>query len=119
MLGAPALTVTAIAEATATIEQDPSVVIGLLAVVYGATAFQQSVVFGVCLDIGRRDAGTVVGLMNTATQIGGLVGSVAFGYIVERFGNYDAPFVPMVTLLLLGAALWLKVDASRELDVGL
>ena len=53
--------------------------------------------------------------MNTAAQLGGLVGSVAYGYIVERFGNYDAPFVPMAALLFVGAVLWLRIDASQEL----
>ncbi len=57
--------------------------------------------------------------MNTVAQVGGLVGSVAYGYIVARAGSYDAPFVPMVAMLLVGAALWLVVDASRELPARL
>jgi len=87
----------------------------LLALVYGAITFQQSVVFGVCLDVGHRNAGAVVGLMNTSAQVGGLVGAVAFGYIVERFHSYDAPFVSMAALLFIGALSWLKIDASSEL----
>ena len=59
----------------------------------------------------------MVGLMNTASQLGGLVGSVAYGYIVERFGSYNAPFVPMAALLFLGALLWRRIDASQELPV--
>jgi predicted MFS family arabinose efflux permease len=88
----------------------------LLSLVYGAITFQQSAVFGVCLDIGKKHAGAMTGLMNTAAQVGGLLGSVLYGYIVERFGNYDAPFVPMAALLFLGALLWLKIDASTDLD---
>ena len=57
----------------------------------------------------------MVGLMNTSAQVGGLVSTVAYGYIVDRFCSYDAPFVPMAALLLLGAILWFKIDASREL----
>lgn len=86
-----------------------------LALVYGAITFQQSAVFGVCLDIGHRHAGAVVGLLNTACQVGGLLSSVAYGYIVDRFGSYDAPFVPMAAVLFVGALLWLKIDASEEL----
>src|SRR5882672_9861481 len=55
-------------------QQVPTVI--FLAIVYGAITFQQSAVFGVCLDIGKRHAGAMVGLMNTASQLGGLVGSV-------------------------------------------
>ena len=87
----------------------------LLSLVYGGITFQQAGVFGVYLDIGRRHAGSMVGLMNTSAQVGGLVSTVAYGYIVDRFCSYDAPFVPMAALLLLGAILWFKIDASREL----
>jgi predicted MFS family arabinose efflux permease len=97
------------------VSRQPMLTVILLALVYGAITFQQSSVFGVCLDIGRQHAGAVVGLMNTAAQIGGFVGSVAFGYIVERFGSYDTPFVPMAAVLFLGSLLWLKVDASEEI----
>jgi len=54
--------------------------------------------------------------MNMIAQVGGLAGSVLFGYIVDRTGSYDAPFIPMTALLLVGAVLWLNVDASRELS---
>jgi MFS transporter, ACS family, glucarate transporter len=87
----------------------------LLALVYGGITFQQSGVFGVSLDIGGKHAGSMVGLMNTSAQVGGLLSSVAYGYIVERFGSYDAPFVPMAVLLFVGALLWFRIDASSEL----
>ena len=114
-LGAVALAVAGIFTVAAMFARQPLLLVMILATVYGAITFQQSGVFGVCLDIGRNHAGAIVGLMNTTAQIGGLVGSVAYGYIVERFGSYDAPFVPMAMLLFLGALLWLKIDASKEL----
>jgi predicted MFS family arabinose efflux permease len=86
-----------------------------LSLVYGAITFQQSGVFGACLDIARGNAGAMVGLMNTSSQIGGLLGSVLYGYIVQHFGGYNAPFVPMALLLFLGSLLWFKVDASQPL----
>ena len=89
-----------------------------LALAYGAITFQQSGVFGVCLDVGGPRAGAMVGLMNMAAQIGGLVGSVLYGYIVARTGSYDAPFVPMAMLLTIGAVLWLNVDGSVQLGDG-
>jgi MFS transporter, ACS family, glucarate transporter len=88
----------------------------LLSLVYGAITFQQSGVFGVCLDIGRKHAGSMVGLMNTSAQVGALISSIAYGYIVQRSGSYNAPFVPMAALLFVGTLLWCKVDASKELS---
>jgi MFS transporter, ACS family, glucarate transporter len=89
-----------------------------LALTYGAITFQQSGVFGVCLDVAGTRAGAMVGLMNMAAQVGGLAGSVLYGYIVERTGSYDAPFIPMAALLAIGAVLWLKVDGSVQLGGG-
>jgi MFS transporter, ACS family, glucarate transporter len=83
--------------------------------VYGGITLQQSGVFGVCLDIGGKHAGSMVGLMNTSAQVGALLSSLAYGYIVDRFHSYDAPFVPMAALLFVGALLWLRIDASREI----
>ena len=115
-LGAAALASAGMFTIAAMLTRQQILTVILLALVYGAITFQQSVVFGVCLDIGQKHAGAMVGLMNTSAQVGGLVGSVAYGYIVARFSSYDAPFVPMATLLFLGAVLWLKIDASQELS---
>jgi ACS family glucarate transporter-like MFS transporter len=96
--------------------RDQRLTVVLLALVYGSITFQQAGVFGTCLDIGKKHAGSVIGLMNTAAQVGGLCSSIAYGHIVERFHSYDAPFVPMAVLLCLGTLLWLRIDASEELS---
>jgi MFS transporter, ACS family, glucarate transporter len=87
----------------------------LLSLIYGGITFQQPIMFAVCLDIGGAYAGAMVGAMNTASQLGSFLSSLAFGYLVARFGNYNAPFIPMAALLMLGAWLWLKVDPNQQL----
>ncbi len=87
----------------------------LLSLVYGGITFQQAGVFGVCLDIGQKHAGSVVGLMNTSAQVGAFISTVVYGYLVDHFHSYNAPFVPMAAFLLLGAVLWFRIDASEEL----
>jgi MFS family permease len=87
----------------------------LLSLVYGGVTFQQPTMFAVCLDIGGEYAGAVVGAMNTAAQIGSFVSTVAFGYLVDRYGSYNVPFIPMVALLLIGVWLWLRVDPTEKL----
>ena len=114
VIGASALAAAAAFTVAAMLTHHQVLTVVFLALTYGAITFQQSGVFGVCLDIGGRRAGAMVGLMNTIAQVGGLAGSVLYGYIVERRGSYDAPFIPMAVLLILGAALWVNVDASRE-----
>ena len=114
VIGATALTAAAAFTVAAMLTHHQVLTVVFLALTYGAITFQQSGVFGVCLDIGGPRAGAMVGLMNTIAQVGGLAGSVLYGYIVDRTGSYDAPFIPMTVLLLVGAALWVNVDASRE-----
>lgn len=87
----------------------------LLCLVYGGITFQQPTMFAVCLDIGGRYAGAMVGAMNTAAQIGSFVSSLMFGYLVSRYGSYNLPFIPMAALLLTGAWLWLKVNPNQQL----
>jgi ACS family glucarate transporter-like MFS transporter len=90
-------------------------VLVLLSLAYGGITFQQPIMFAVCLDIGGAHAGEVVGAMNTSSQTGSLVSSVAFGYLVGHFGSYNLPFIPMAVLCTIGACLWLKVDPSLRL----
>ncbi len=87
----------------------------LLSLVYGFITFQQPTKFAACLDIAGECAGAIVGAMNMVGQIGSFVSSLAFGYLVERYRSYDAPFVPMAVLLVIGAGLWLKVDPTERL----
>ena len=115
VIGATALTAAAAFTVAAMFTHHQFLTVAFLALTYGAITFQQSGVFGVCLDIGGARAGAMVGLMNTIAQVGGLAGAILYGYIVDRTGSYDAPFIPMTVLLLVGAVLWLNVDASREL----
>jgi MFS transporter, ACS family, glucarate transporter len=86
-----------------------------LSLAYAGILAQQPNLCAVCLDIGRRNAGAVFGFMNTAANAASAVSSIAFGYMVGYFGNYNAPFVPMVAMLCVGTWLWLKVDPQHEL----
>ncbi len=84
-----------------------------LSLSYGGITIQQPGVLGICLDIGGKYSGAVTGFMNTATFIAAFLSSIAYGYIVKGFG-YDAPFVPMIMLLIVGALIWLRIDAAKE-----
>jgi MFS family permease len=87
----------------------------LLALGYAGSDFMLPVAWAVCLDVGKKYAGTVTGAMNTAGQIGSFLTSVAFGYIVTYFGSYDAPLIPMGILTAISAVLWLKIDPTIQL----
>jgi sugar phosphate permease len=115
LIGLICLGISAIATVALMVTHSQMGAIVLLCVIYGGITIQQPIMFAVCLDIGGPFAGATTGAMNTAAQVGGLISTVAFGYLVQRSGDYDLPFVPMALLLCLGALLWLKIDATRPL----
>lgn len=86
-----------------------------LAFCYAGIAFQQPTVFATCVGIGKRHAGAVSGCMNTAGAAGGVLSSLIFGYLVQTTGSYDAVLLSMALALFLGAALWLRTDATQTL----
>jgi MFS transporter, ACS family, glucarate transporter len=92
------------------------VVLVWLALCYGGITFQQPTVWATCVDIGKRYAGAVAGCMNTAGAVGGLVSSLIFGYLVQSTGgSYDAVLLSMVGMIIFGAGLWLRTDATETL----
>ena len=87
-----------------------------LAIGFAGSDFMLPVAWAVCLDIGKKYAGTVSGAMNTAGQLGSFTVAAAFGYVVTRFGgNYNAPLYPMAVLMGISALLWFKIDPTRPL----
>ena len=86
-----------------------------LSLAYGGILFQQPSLCALCLDVGHKNSGAVFGFMNTAGNAASALSAVVFGYMVGHFGNYNAPFVPMVALLCVGVILWLRVDPTRQL----
>jgi MFS family permease len=93
--------------------EDKYAALGMLSLTYGGLTLAQPALMGVCLDMGGRYSGAVTGAMNSAAHSGGFLSSVLFGYLVNRFGNFTAPFVPMLTLMAASALLGLSVDAER------
>ncbi|MFN8353123.1 MAG: MFS transporter [Spirosomataceae bacterium] len=70
------------------------------------------------MDLGGKNAGAVTGAMNTAGLMGGTINTISFGYIVSAFGNdYNAPVILLGVLLLIGALLWLKINANKAILV--
>jgi MFS transporter, ACS family, glucarate transporter len=75
------------------------------------------VAFTVCVDIGRRHSGTVVGAMNFAGQLGGFFVTIIFGMIVQQFGNFNYPLYLISALLIISASLWFFIDPTKPVEV--
>lgn len=89
--------------------------IALLTLSYCGITFAQAACWAACIDVGARFAGAVSAARNTAANVGAMVSSVVFGYMVKNTGNYDTALVPVVGMIALSAVLSLRIDATEQL----
>jgi MFS family permease len=82
---------------------------------YGAMDCMLPASWAVCMDVGKKYAGTVSGTMNMAGQVGSFASSVLFGYLVVWFGSYNAPLYPMAALLFVSALFFWRIDPTEPL----
>lgn len=87
----------------------------LLALALAAADLALGACWAVCLDTGARYAGVVTGFMNTFGNLGGFVGPLVVGYVVERWGSWTLPFGITAAVYAGGALLWLAIDPTRRL----
>jgi sugar phosphate permease len=70
----------------------------------------------VTLDIGGDYAGSVSAVMNMLGNIGGAVAATVVTYTATHY-SWNVPFLMTAGLCLIAAALFLKIDASRRINV--
>ncbi|HEV8396372.1 MAG TPA: MFS transporter [Vicinamibacterales bacterium] len=113
-VGVFGLTSAAIFMAVTSVTPSNGWALAFLSLAYAGILLQQPNLCAVCLDTGRQHAGVMFGFMNTAAQVASVLSSVGYGYIVGYTGSYNAPFIPMVLTLSIGAMLWLKLDPTHQ-----
>jgi MFS family permease len=66
------------------------------------------------MDIAPRFSGTASGLMNVGSAAAAIISPVVGGYIIDKTGNWNLPFLGSIGLLLLGAVLayWMKPNET-------
>ena len=94
---------------------DRTIAAGVLAVAAFFQAITVSPAWAVCLDVGHRRAGLVTGCMNTSGNLGGALGPVITGYIVQSSGSWDYPFYLTAAIFAVGAVMWMAVDPKQRL----
>jgi ACS family glucarate transporter-like MFS transporter len=115
IVGAAGLTASGVCMLSAALTPNKWIAVASLTLGYGAMDCMLPVSWAVCLDVGRRYAGTVGGTMNMAGQVGSFLSAVAFGYIVEGFHSYNAPLFPMAAMLFVSAFLFTRIDPTEQL----
>jgi MFS family permease len=69
------------------------------------------------MDVGGQYAGTVSAGMNTAGQIGGAVGPVVVGYILQYMNhNWTLTFAISAAIYILGGLCWIFIDPVNPIE---
>ena len=86
----------------------------LLALALASADFALSACWAVCLDVAPHHAGVVTGFMNTFGNLGGLVGPIVVGLMVDRLGSWTLPLYVTAGVYFAGALAWLAIDPKRR-----
>ena len=70
----------------------------------------------VCIDIARKNAGTVSGTMNMAGNLGSFITALAFPYLLKWTGTHQTFFYVGAALNCAAFSVWLLVRPQRKLE---
>jgi sugar phosphate permease len=87
----------------------------LLALALASADFALSACWAVCLDVAPGHAGVVTGFMNTFGNLGGLVGPIVVGLMVDRLGSWTLPLYVTAGVYFAGALAWLAINPNRRI----
>jgi MFS family permease len=64
------------------------------------------------MDIAPQFSGSASGLMNIGSPLAAIVSPLVFGYVIDRTGNWNLPFLGSVSILLIGSivAFWMRPE---------
>jgi cyanate permease len=53
--------------------------------------------------------------MNTSGNLGGLIGPLVVGVMVDRWGSWTYPFYVTAAVYVMGAVAWLAIDPRQRI----
>ena len=70
------------------------------------------------MDIAPEFSGTASGMMNTGSALAAIISPVAGGYLIDRFGSWELPFVGSMLLMGLGVVLAFRMKPESRFEFG-
>jgi sugar phosphate permease len=75
--------------------------------------------WAVPMDIAPKHAGTASGIMNSGSALAAIISPVVGGWLIDRTGNWNLPFVVSMALMAAGIVLSFTMRPDRALDATL
>ena len=70
------------------------------------------------MDIAPEFAGTASGMMNTGSALAAIISPVVGGYLIDRFGSWELPFVGSMVLMAMGVGLAFRMKPESRFALG-
>ncbi|MDB5993480.1 MAG: transporter [Pseudomonas sp.] len=68
------------------------------------------------MDIAPDHCGTASGMMNTGSAMAAIVSPVAAGLLIDKFGNWQLPFLVSIVLLAIGVILSFRMKPQNKFE---
>lgn len=114
-LGSTSLAVSAVCMFLAAFIPGKMAVFVFLSLCFGIFDLMLPSAWALCIDLGKRHAGTVSGAMNTAGNIGGFCCGILFGELVQQSGNYNLPLYMIAVMLIISAVLFFFINPEKPI----
>ncbi|HWX12550.1 MAG TPA: MFS transporter [Trinickia sp.] len=72
--------------------------------------------WSVPMDIAPRHSGIASGVMNTGSALAAIISPVIGGWLIDRTGNWNLPFIISMALMALGIVLSFTMQPNRALE---
>jgi len=93
---------------------NPYAAVGALALAYLVLELNEGAYWGATMYVARSDTMSATGVLNTGGNAGGLIGIPIVAYL-SGGGHWNAAFVIGAVFALLGAVMWLGIDADQPI----
>ena len=114
-LGSSSLAISAVCMFLAAFIPGKMAVFVFLSLCFGIFDLMLPSAWALCIDLGKQQAGTLSGAMNTAGNIGGFCCGILFGELVQQSGNYNLPLYMIAVMLIISAVLFAFINPEKPI----
>jgi MFS family permease len=86
-----------------------------LSAAFFCSEFTIGPMWAIPMDIAPQYSGSASGLMNVGSPLAAIISPLIFGYVIDKTGNWDLPFLGSIGLLLVGSILAFRMRPDRPL----
>ena len=98
----------------ATLTRSNAWAVAALAGSFGAADLILAICWATCIDLGKQNAGSIAGVMNSLGQVGGMISPFLLGWLLEKWGSWTPPLLISAAYYVVSAGLWFFIDPEDD-----